>query len=127
MNLSPDQLSTLRHMLGINTPYDSKPRPTRNYIIVSSNSLKSKDFIELAQLEAIRSYKPHLGLGSPMYTYYCCTAKGEAAARISHKTIRKTKSQRRYYTYLGLIDIYPDLTFKEYLTSQEFRWTRDKV
>ena len=31
MKLTDDQLDTLRHMLGINTPNDRIPRPYRNY------------------------------------------------------------------------------------------------
>ncbi|KKM80022.1 hypothetical protein LCGC14_1344040 [marine sediment metagenome] len=120
MKLTNDQLYTLRHMLGINTPYDRVPKPYRDYAAVPPGDA---EFLELERLGAVERYTASLG----EYTYFRCTEAGKLAAIRSHKTIRKTKPQRRYSAYLDMIDAFQDLTFKEFLTRPEFKEDRENA
>lgn len=118
-SLTPGQLHTLRHMLGINTPYDARPKPHRDYAAVNPGDAK---FLALAEAGAVERYRV-AGPASP-YDYYRCTASGRAAAMASHKTIRVTKSRRIYSKFLDVRDALQDLTFREFLTHEQFAQTR---
>ena len=111
MNLTDDQLHTLRHMLGINTPYDREPKPYRNGAAVNPGD---PEYLELARLGAVEKYRdPSPGFE---YEYYRCTEAGKAAAIASHRTIRKSRSARVYACFLSMKDCDADLTFLEFLT-----------
>ncbi|MCK4817911.1 hypothetical protein KA005_19220 [bacterium] len=114
MDLNAKQLHTLRHMLGINTPNDRVPKPYRNYAAVISGD---PEFIKLERLGAIREYQVRI---PTHYAWYECTKEGRAMAMKSHRDIRKTKTQRKYTAYLDMTDVYPDLTFKDFLTHPDF-------
>ena len=118
MNLNENQLHTLRHMLGINTPDDRKPKPCRNYAAVPPGD---EEFVELERIGAVERYRAR---GGTEYNWYQCTREGRALAMESHRSIRKTKAQRRYTVYLDMTDLYPDLTFKEFLTHPDFSSAR---
>lgn len=118
MSLTEKQLYTLRHMLGINTPYDRIPKPYRNYACVNPGD---PEFVELERLGAIVRYTPKAPTD---YWWYTCTDEGKLAAMRSHKTIRKGRKQRVYRMYLHVSDAFPDLTFKEFLTLPDFEDTR---
>ena len=124
MNLSSDQLDTLRHMLGINSPEHREPRPYRDYAAVNPGDLQ---FVELERLGAVMCYRRADqtradGLGN--YDWYRCTPAGRQAAIHSHRNIRHSRSERRYIRWLELRDVIPDLTFHEFLTASRFRETR---
>ena len=121
MDLTNDQLYTLRHMLGINTPCDPEPNPWRNYAAVNPGDPK---YIELERVGAIKRYYPPT---STDYHWYLCTNAGKLAATQSHKKIRKSKGKRRYAAFLNISDVYPDLTFREFLTAPEFAEVRDNA
>lgn len=115
MQLTKSQLHTLRHMLGINTPWDKVPRPYRNYAAVVPGD---PEFMELERIGAVEKY------GKPPwseYDYYRCTEAGKHAALKSHKSIRFPKAKRRYITFLHIRDSFHDLTFREFLTSSEYK------
>jgi hypothetical protein len=116
MNLTPAQLHTLRHMLGINTPGDKIPKPYRNYAAVSPDDQK---FVELESLGAVRFYRETFGL-----KYYECTEAGKLAAMRSHRDIRYSKGQRVYLRFLDIRDCYSELTMKEFLTNPEYNEAR---
>lgn len=121
--LTEDQLDTLRHMLGINTPYDRIPKPYRNYAAVNPGD---PEFLELEKLGMVKKYasaKP----GLTEYDYYRCTEKGRIEAMRSHRNIRKSKAKRRYNKYLEVLDSCPDLTFKEFLTDPSFKESRNEA
>ncbi|MBW2342528.1 MAG: hypothetical protein JRF53_00685 [Deltaproteobacteria bacterium] len=121
MNLTEEQLYTLRHMLGINKPNDRIPRPYRNYAAVNPGDQK---FAEMERLGAVERYEARAGSD---YDYFQCTAAGKLAAIRSHRTIRKAKPQRRYSRFLDLCDAIPELTFKEFLTEPEFADIRESA
>lgn len=118
LDLTDDQLDTLRHMLGINTPDDRVPRPYRDYAAVNAGDA---EFAELARIGAVERYTPRV---ASQYDYYRCTEAGRAAAMASHRTIRRTKAQRVYSKFLDVKECLQDLTFREFLTDSEFAETR---
>jgi len=119
MNLTAEQLDTLSHMLGINDPMKRRPEPYRNYYAANPGDPK---LVELERLGAVRLARKASGPYSD--DCYVCTEDGRAAAMSSHRTIRAKKSARVYHCYLGVSDCFPDLTFREFLTSPEFAQTR---
>jgi hypothetical protein len=119
MELSNEQLHTLRHMLGINTPDDKIPKSYRNYAAVTPGD---PEYIELAKIGAVEMY-----MALHRYNYYRCTEAGKLAAMRSHRDIRKSKAARAYMKFLDVRDAYPDLTFKEFITSPEFARARKEA
>jgi len=122
--LTDDQLHTLRHMLGINTPDDRKPRPYRDYAAVNPGD---PEFGELERLGAVERINKPVPSWASDYEWYQCTEAGKAAAMASHRKIRKGKPQRVYSAYLSCRDCFPDLTFKEFLTDPEFDEVRKQA
>lgn len=119
MVLTEKQLDTLRHMLGINTPWTAKPEPTRDYYCASPGYA---EIVELERIGAVICYRRADDF--TRYDWYCCTDSGRAAAMESHKTIRYSKAKRVYWKFLDISDSLPDLTFKQFLTNPEFAETR---
>lgn len=114
--LTDEQLRILRHMLGINTPDDARPKPYRDYYCANPGD---PALHELACVGAVRMYAKRGG-----YEWFCCTDSGRAAAISSHRTIRLRKPQRVYLRFLDCRDAFEGLTFREFLTSPEFAETR---
>jgi hypothetical protein len=112
LNLDPEQLRVLRHMLGIDRPDVAKPEPYRDYYCANPGD---PDLVELARVGAVRLYDTRGG-----YEWYTCTDEGRAAAIASHKTIRYSPAKLRYSQYLDLKDCCPDLTFRQFLTDPRF-------
>lgn len=115
-NLTPEQLDTLRHMLGINTPDDKRPKPYRDYYCASKGDAK---LAEMARIGAVELYRI-----DESYEWYCCSPKGREVAMASHKTIRRSKGSRMYSKYLDVHECCPDMTFKDFLTKPEFAESR---
>ena len=116
MNLTPAQLHTLRHMLGINTPEDRDPKSYRNHYAAGQGD---HELAELERLGAVEFRGERYGL-----KFYSCTDRGRETAIKSHKAIRYGKPRSVYLRFLKVADAYPDLTFKEFLTSPKFRESR---
>ena len=116
MELTDEQLRTLRHMLGIDDPWMRRPMPTRDYYCANPANL---ELHELQRLGAVRLYRV-----SDSYEWFTTTDTGRAAAMASHRNIRKGKGARIYRTFLDVRDAWPDLTFKQFLTDPEMRDTR---
>lgn len=112
--LSKDQLHTLRHMLGINTPNDRNPKPYRNYAAVEDGD---PEYVTLENLGMVEKKGRTIG---GTYQYYKVTDLGKFIALKSHRTIRNSRSKRRYSMFLKMRDIDPDLTFKEFLTDDKW-------
>jgi len=105
-------------MLGINAPYDRKPKPYRNYAAVNPGDG------EYAELERLGAVERCGGVPWSEYDYFRCTEAGKAAAMASHKSIQCSKAKRVYHRFLDLSDCCPDLTFKEFLTNPKFEEAR---
>lgn len=116
MTLTPAQLDTLRHMLGINTPDDRLPKPYRDYFCANPSDAR---LLELERIGAVECYSTR-----DNYRWYQCTDAGRAAAMASHKTIRRNKASRVYSRFLDVRDAYADLTFKDFITDPQYTATR---
>lgn len=116
MVLTEEQLQTLRHTLGIDTPDERAPKAYRNYFCANRGDT---DLAERARLGAVRLYRQ-----CDHYDWYTTTGAGRAAARASHRTIRLPKSKRIYSRYLDVADVHAHLTFHEFLTSPTYAETR---
>lgn len=114
--LSPAQLRILRHMLGINEPYDRTPTPYRDYYCANPGD---PELLELQRLDMVVLYDTRGNC-----EYFRCTDAGRAAAIESHRTIRAPKAARVYSRFLAIKDAYTDLTFHEFLTNPDFAETR---
>lgn len=117
--LTPAQLHTLRHMLGINTPDDRVPRPYRNYACVNPGD---PEYLELERLGMVEQYQAR---DSGSYHWYQCTDIGRAAAMRSHRDIRYSKASRRYSKWLSIHEAWEDVTFRDFLTKPEFAEARN--
>lgn len=115
MNLSPKQLITLRHMLGINNPNERRPRSYRNYAAVNPGD---PELVELEQLGMVERYAARGDSCTP-YAYYRCTDAGIRAAWEGHPSKAMTPARRRYLCFLEIRDSWNDLTFRKFLTNPE--------
>ena len=111
-----EECSVLRHMLGIDLPHVQHPKPYRDYFCADKGDLQLQ---AMAARGLVERYSQRGG-----WDWYRCTDAGRAAAFASHKAIRYSKPKRVYLRYLSASDAYPDLTFHEFLTSDEFRDAR---
>ncbi len=121
MDLTKDQLHTLRHMLGINTPHDRQPRPYRNYAATNPGD---EHYLELERLGAVERVPRPVPSWASDYDWFQCTEAGRVAAMASHRKVRKGKPQRVYCAYLSCRECCPNLTFKEFLTDAAFKKIR---
>ena len=113
--LTERDLSMLRHMLGINTPWDDRPKPYRNYAAVEPENdqfkrLSGEGYVVSCGFTAFSSYE-----------YFKCTDKGTDAAIQSHRSIRWPRAKRRYHRYLDICDCFPDHTFGDFIKDPELR------
>ena len=118
IELTAGQLDTLRHMLGINDSTKRVP-PSRNHAAVDAGDPKLH---ELARLGMVELYAMEWG-----YEWFRCTDAGRAAAIASQKARLIPKKQRIYLAFLDLRDCWPDLTFRDFLTSDECREARERA
>lgn len=116
MELTTEQLDTLRHMLGINDPWHAEPKPYRDYYCANPGDAALH---ELQRLGAVELYSTH-----DRYEWFRTTPSGKAAALASYASIRKTKGARVYAKFLDMRDVWPDLTFREFITRPMFAEAR---
>jgi hypothetical protein len=109
-------LDTLRHMLGINTPYAREPVPYRDYYCANPGD---EHMMEMEALGLIRQYAERGG-----YQWFCCTDVGRSVGLASHKTIRKSRGARLYSKFLDVRDCWPELTFRRFITDPELKHIR---
>lgn len=125
-----EELDTLRHMLGINTPWVKRPEPTRDYFATGAGDLK---MVWLELLGAVRLYATDWPL-NPSLHWYCTTALGRAVAMASFKPYaaqhewyggrRRMQGARRYSKFLDYKECDSRLTFKKFLTQPEYAEAR---
>jgi hypothetical protein len=113
IELNPEQLRVLRHMLGIDKPEMDQPNPYRDYYCANPGD---PTMVELTRVGAVRLYDTR---GD--YEWWTCTSEGRTAGIASHKTIRYSAAKRRYIRFLDIRDCCPDLTFRQFLTDPRFR------
>ena len=116
MELTDEQLRTLRHMLGISDLRKKEPESYRNYYCANHGD---PNMAALVEAGAVRMYNR-----DDQYEWFTCTDAGQVAAVASFYAGQATKKQRVYMRFLGVKDVFPDLTFREFLTSKRFGETR---
>ncbi len=116
MPFTDNQLNALRHMLGITDPSKKIPEPYRNYCAAPKGDTLMQS---LEALGAVRCYRR-----DSQYDWYTATASGRAAAMASYKALRWPKPRRVYHAFLSLRDVFPDLTFKQFLSDPRYAETR---
>lgn len=112
MSLTSEQLSILRHMLGINVCDTPAPPEYRDYYCANPND---PDLHKLARLGLVRLYSTRDG-----YEWFATTDAGKAAARASQRAMLLPKPKRVYRRWLSVSDALPDLTFRDFITRDEF-------
>lgn len=116
-----DDERVLRHMLGIDKPSERDPQPYRNRYAANPGDPKLERLASLGLVELVR----RAGTGVfGAYDCYRATPRGEQVARASHRRIRWPRSRRVYSRFLDIRDVCPDLTFREFLTSERFAEAR---
>jgi hypothetical protein len=113
MEPTDKQLATLRHMLGLTDLYEASPKPYRNYAAVNVGDPK---YAELERLGLVVLYGK---IGQ--YDAYKCTEKGRIAAIDDFRRVRKSRKKRMYHAFLSLKDHVWDLTFREFLVSDQYQ------
>ncbi|MDO5674812.1 MAG: hypothetical protein Q4G66_07855 [bacterium] len=119
MKLSNKQLQTLRHMLGIDRPNESAPKPYRDYYCANRGDA---ELIELAKIGAVILYRQ-----SDQYDWYRTSRAGRVAAIASHREIRRPKAKRLYHQFLLIKDVDGGLTFRDFLTSPVYADVRKRA
>ncbi len=88
------QLHTMRHMLGINTPYDAEPEPYRNYAAVAPGG-DQHEMMKALEEDGLVEERECSMPGSDLI-YYSCTDEGVRVAMESHQSIQMDKPKRVY-------------------------------
>ena len=116
--MTDEQLRILRHMLGIDCR-DKDPKEYRDYYCANPNN---PQLHELQRLGMVTMYSNH-----DRYEWFTTTKRGKIAARASQRAMVNPKKRRVYLKWLSAQDAFPDLTFREFLTSPDFKESRDNA
>lgn len=116
---TPDQLKTLRHMLGVNDPYARYPVPTRNHYAATPGD---PELYELQRMGAVE--RTHAQAGCE---FFKTTDAGRSAACASFRTIQKSRGARVYRAFLKACDFDADLTFHRFLTHGDYSRMRNSA
>lgn len=117
-DLTEEDLHVLRHMLGINDPR-KPPKPYRDHYCAWPADEKLKRLEALGLVRIARD--PDLTIP---YVTYSTTEAGRAAAMASATKRLLSKKRRIYSRFLDIRDACPDLTFREFLTSDDYAEVR---
>lgn len=107
-----EQAQILRHMLGIDKPEARVPVPYRDYYCASRGDTVLAAMAAAGLVECYRR--------DEHYDWYTTTEAGRTLAFRSHRASRNPKAKRVYLRFLSISDVYPGLTFREFLTRPEF-------
>ena len=110
--MTDEQLSVLRHMLGIDVNDTRDPPEYRDYYCANPGNALLHGMADLGLVELYRT--------DGGYEWFCTTDTGKAAARASQRAMLLPKSKRIYRRWLSVSDALPDLTFRDFLTRREF-------
>lgn len=114
---TPEELETLRHMLGINDFTRRHMESHRNHYCAGGEDVAKLDAMASRGLVVKRSNGSPLSGGDPVYV---ATAEGKRLAHESRRAALLPKKKRIYLAFLRVSDAVPDLTFGRFLTSDEF-------
>lgn len=119
-----EEARLLRHMLGIDKPYEKDPEAYRNYAAVSPGGEQHETFRRM-QEKGLVNLCHEAGEVYSEFDLWRCTDAGRKAARKSQREIRASKPERKYHKYLDLTDSFPNLTFRKFLTDPFFEDARE--
>lgn len=114
--ITDDDIHTLRHSLGIAWVHDKE---FRNYFC---DELPSPQMDRLVRAGLMTSGRFVPGYGDHSMRYFHVTECGRLLAREDIPV--KSRAKRRYERFLDFSDVFPDLTFGEFLTGPEFAEAR---
>ncbi len=115
-SISEDDIHTLRHSLGIEWAHE---KSCRNYFC---DELPSPQMERLVRAGLMTQGRYVAGHEDHSMRYFHVT---ECGILLAHEDIPvKSMAKRRYERFLDISDVFPDLTFREFLTSPEFAETR---
>lgn len=117
-DLTEDDLHVLRHMLGIDDPR-KPPEPYRDYYCANAGDEKLERLERLGMVARVQGPRAWLP-----YVVYATTEAGRAAAMESAERRLIPKRKRLYLRFLSVADCDPDLTFREFLTSDDYAEAR---
>lgn len=112
--LSAEQRDILGHALGLNY----RPRQHRNYYCAELSQgtppAPIDDLVRRGLLE------PRRTINEGRDCYYSATSAGTEVAKLAFPPPKPlSRSQARYQRFLRLSGVYPDLTFRQFLTTYE--------
>ena len=116
-NLAEADLDTLRHMLGWTDVYKRDPPDGRDYAAVNPGDPL---FVRMETMGLVKLAYPAGTHDWMRLDTYVTTDEGKRLARQSFYKRRKNKAARRFHVWLGISDSWPDFTFREFLTSNDY-------
>ena len=120
MTATPEQIATLRHMLGLTDDTQRKLVSYRNHYATEKGDEHIAAMVEAGLVESV-DFGAELAGGLEIYI---TTAKGRSIADANVRKTRRSKGARLYARFLDISDVRPRLTFREFLTSPEYAQTR---
>lgn len=119
-DLSREELHLLRHSLGLDDT--GRGKQYRNYFVTGPGGA---DFAKLKELEARGMVTDHgpRELTGGMHTF-CVTPAGVLIAATPDPLTREKRGRRVYRYWLSISDLFPDSTFRDFLTAPEFAAAR---
>lgn len=116
-DLSEKEIGMLRHMLGWTDRYKRDPPDGRDYAAVNPGDplfvrMETMDLVKLAHPAGTKDWM--------VLDTYTTTDEGKRLARQSFYKRRKNKAARRFHVWLGINESWPEFTFREFLTSNDY-------
>ena len=117
------QLHILRHSLGIGE--DGRGKPYRNHFCTGPGSKDWDDCRILSAVGMMLDKGPMKLVGGDHC--FVVTDEGRKSAVNSEPLPKPSKAKRRYLYWLEVRDVWPDATFKDFLTRPEFADSRERA
>jgi hypothetical protein len=123
MSKDKDQeLEILLHTLGLDN--DKVIEPYRNYFVASDDHSDLPTILRLIDLGFMQENRAPVFLKDGDRVF-CVTEIGKFfAIKNRPRPPKRTRSQKRYDAFVNIADVYPDLTFREFLTHPHFEKAR---
>lgn len=110
-------------MLGLSEQWHRQPDCYRNYAAVDESGDLHAQMRSMEQRGLVEETCP---IGPKMLRYRC-TDRGRQAALERYEENLGTRAERRYRRYLQVSDVWPDLSFIEFLTSKQYADARADI
>jgi hypothetical protein len=122
MGSSDNKLHIVLHALGLDR--DDIVEPYRNHFVAGDGHSDMPEILELVAMGMMEEF-PTPKCFDSKDRLFSVTKTGREWAIINRpRRPARTKSQRRYTTFLEIADAYPSLTFRQFLTDEQFAEAR---